>query len=100
MQPDYISSDKATIRFFNCDNMLFMKDVPDKFYDLGICDPIYGVNQSAFREHLGSNKLAKTKKYHSSIWRQKKTGIEYFNELLRISKNQIIWGGVTFSLQC
>ena len=40
--------------------------------------------------------LAKQKDYHDAIWKQEKTGKDYFDELFRVSKNQIIWGGNYF----
>lgn len=44
MKPDYEYSDKCHIRFFNCDNMEFIKEIPDNYYELCICDPPYGIN--------------------------------------------------------
>lgn len=44
MKPDYEYSDKCHIRFFNCDNMEFMKEIPDNYYELCICDPPYSIN--------------------------------------------------------
>jgi len=74
------------------DNMDFMPDVPDKYYDLAICDPQYGIAEDGHRENNRS-KLAKTKNYHKALWDQDRPLKEYFIELERISKNQIIWGG-------
>ena len=78
--------------------MEFMKGVPDKYYELAIVDPIYGdVTQGGYMSNPHTtDKLAKAIDYHLSIWSQEKTPIEYFNELIRISKNQIIWGGNYF----
>jgi site-specific DNA-methyltransferase (adenine-specific) len=73
-----------------------MKEMPDKAYELAIVDPIYGVNQTAYRE-ANRSKLAKTTIYPAALWSQKKTPPDYFKELLRISKNQIIWGGNYFA---
>jgi site-specific DNA-methyltransferase (adenine-specific) len=87
---------EPTINLYQIDCNKFMANVPDKYYELAIVDPIYGVLETAYREANRSN-LAKTTKYHSSIWSQEKTKPEYFVELQRISKNQIIWGGNYFS---
>lgn len=75
-----------------------MRDTPDKYYDLAIVDPVYGdVTQGGYMKNLDSTtNLAKPIKYHLGIWNQKKTGKDYFEELFRISKNQIIWGGNYF----
>jgi site-specific DNA-methyltransferase (adenine-specific) len=78
------------------DCMDIMRDIPNKYFELAIVDPIYGVNETAYREKDRS-KLAKTKTYPNSIWSQKKTEKSYFIELIRISKNQIIWGGNYFA---
>lgn len=90
MRPDYISQDKCTIRFFNCDNVLFMQDIPDKFYDLAIVDPPYGIDFVS-KGKIGNSKF-KAKKWDQSIPYN-----SYFTELLRISKNQIIWGANYFN---
>lgn len=81
--------------FYNMDCMEGMKQFPDNYFDLAIVDPVYGdVTQGGYMQNLDSTtKLAKPIQYHLGIWNQKKTGKEYFAELLRVSKNQIIWGG-------
>jgi site-specific DNA-methyltransferase (adenine-specific) len=75
----------------NCDCMDFMKGFPDKFFDLAIVDPPYGIKQDGHRENNRS-KLAISKNYHKALWDQDPPDAEYFNELFRVSKNQIIWG--------
>jgi site-specific DNA-methyltransferase (adenine-specific) len=106
------------INFHNCDNMKFMAEVSDKYYDLAIVDPPYGIgqpNQSNLkgyngRESLndrmeknrlnnGSGKLKNRVLNNSKInWDNEIPSDEYFSELKRISKNQIIWGGNYFPL--
>jgi site-specific DNA-methyltransferase (adenine-specific) len=78
------------INFHNTDNMKFMADVPDKYYDLAIVDPPYfkGVAKENF---YGLNRKVKKKKA-SAHWDENIPTKEYYNELLRISKHQIIWG--------
>ncbi len=75
----------------NIDCMEGMKRYPDKYFDLAIVDPPYGIRQYG---HRGNNrsKLAKTRDYHKALWDQPAPDLEYFNELRRISKHQIIWG--------
>lgn len=88
MTPDYEYKGKCHIRFFNCDNMEFMKEVEDK-YDLAIVDPPYGI--SANKMTLGNGK----KKIYRGLnnWDNEIPKAEYFKELFRVSKNQVVWGG-------
>jgi len=69
------------IQITNEDNMLLMARYADNYFDLAIVDPPYGIGG-------GSN----TKKMNVE-WDNKIPSKEYFNELIRVSKNQIIWGG-------
>lgn len=78
--------------------MVAMKEYPDKYFDLAIVDPIYGgVTKGGYMYGKGGENLAKRKDYHFSVWEQEKTPPEYFAELFRVSKNQIIWGGNYFT---
>ena len=90
--------------FYNLDCMQGMKEFPDKYFDLAIVDPVYGdVTGGGYTTpkydkksyHIG-NCLANEKAYHKAVWEQPKTPPEYFKELFRVSKNQIIWGGNFF----
>lgn len=85
--------------FYNMDCIEGMKQFPDKYFDLAIVDPVYGdVTQGGYMKNLDSaTKLAKPRPYHLGLWNQQKTGPEYFKELLRVSKNQIVWGGNYFA---
>ena len=76
------------------DNMEFMKDKPDNFYDLAICDPPYGITNKTKR---GTQRSAHKYKVRSELW-DIKPSKEYFIELFRVSKNQIITGGNYFDL--
>lgn len=84
--------------FYNMDCMEGMKEFPDKYFDLAIVDPVYGdVTKGGYMQNLDSKtKLAKPIQYHLALWNQEKSGKDYFKELFRISKNQIIWGGNYF----
>ena len=73
------------------DCLLEMKKFPDKCVDVIITDPPYGIGESTHRASSRS-KLAKTKDYGSFEW-DRKISKDYFNEMLRVSKNQIIFGG-------
>jgi site-specific DNA-methyltransferase (adenine-specific) len=84
------------VRLYNCDCMEFMKDVSDKYYDLAIVDPPYGLPKGSTR---GAGKLRNRilNKGNIRTW-DKVPPQEYFDELFRISGNQIIWGGNYFNL--
>ena len=87
--------------YYNMDCMQGMKEFPDKYFDLAIVDPVYGdVTQGGYMKNLDSTtKLAKPRQYHLGLWNQDKTGVEYFKELFRVSKNQIVWGGNYFTTE-
>lgn len=76
---------------YNCDCMEFMKDIPDKYYELSICDPPYGININ--KDDMSNRRLKENKNKQWDICIPDK---KYFKELIRISKNQIIWGGNYF----
>ena len=78
--------------FYNADNMAIMNTFKDKEFDLAIVDPPYGIGMAKGIE-VGKWKRAihKTKQ-----WDNETPTAEYFNELFRVSKNQIIWGGNYF----
>jgi site-specific DNA-methyltransferase (adenine-specific) len=75
------------------DCMELLKATPDKFYDLAIVDPPYGIGMDGGNVgYKGDNNFEK-KNWDSAI-----PSMEYFNELSRASKSQIIWGGNYFGL--
>ena len=82
----------------NCDNMELMAQFPDKYFDLAIVDPPYGWGDTFFSLTATpkARKNKRTKKHETKDWNEipKK---EYWNELFRVSKNQIIWGGNYFA---
>jgi len=91
--------------FENKDCMEGMKEFPDKYFELAIIDPPYGHGKQVISNNESRGKLAIAKNYGEGIWNEKPPDIKYFNELFRISKNQIIWGGnyftdKLFSSQC
>ena len=73
------------------DCMDIMKDIPDKYFELAIVDPPYGIG---FSENV--NSITGGIKYEIKTWDRKIPNKNYFDELFRISKNQIIWGGNYF----
>jgi len=82
------------ITLLNIDCMEYMKDVPDKYFDLAIVDPPYGININL---NMGLKK-GQRKRHIEKKWDSVIPGKTYFNELRRISKDQIIWGGNYFPL--
>jgi len=79
------------ITLYNADCMDILKQTPDKYYSLCIVDPPYGININV---SMGRRKGDKKSNYHKFAGED--NGIpneEYFKELFRVSKNQIIWGG-------
>lgn len=82
----------------NEDNMVMMARYPDKYFDLAIVDPPYGIGFGTFnRTNKDSNgNRVKADKYHNSSWDDSIPSDEYFNELFRVSKEQIVWGGNYF----
>lgn len=77
---------------YNMDCMDYMKSLPDKFFDLAIVDPPYfdGPNKLGYYGKNISSSGVKRSGYKVKRWNI--PGIDYFNELFRVSKNQIIWG--------
>ena len=82
----------------NEDNMQLMARYPDNYFDLAIVDPPYGIGFAGFDKHYGGGKAkAKTTLHKPFAGGDKKSpDNEYFIELFRISKNQIIWGANHF----
>jgi len=91
----------AISKVYNIDCMEYMKNIPDKYYDLAVVDPPYGINIG--RMSMGVGKSTKSSNIHNRKWSPKDWDSStpskaYFAELFRISKNQIIWGGNYFDL--
>ena len=76
----------------NVDCMAYMATLPDKAFDLAIVDPPYGIDIASKSKLSGTSK----KEYEIKNWDENIPTIQYFNELRRISKNQIIWGANYF----
>ncbi|OLS02894.1 DNA methyltransferase [Tissierella creatinophila] len=81
---------------YNMDCMEGMKLIPDKYFELAIIDPPYGIGESGGKNKTRSNKaIAKDyKDYHGND--RSAPAEKYFKELMRISQNQIIWGANHF----
>lgn len=86
---------------FNMDCVAYMQTLPDKFFDLAIVDPPYGIGEGN-KKNLTRNSYTgfsvaknwvKSKDYGGGEFDTSIPNAEYFSELYRVSKNQIIWGG-------
>ena len=80
-------------KIYNMDCLEFMKQVPDKYFDLVLTDPPYGIGMDG---KVGINGAGKAKEYTRKDWDKKPPSKEHFDELLRISKHQIIFGANHF----
>jgi site-specific DNA-methyltransferase (adenine-specific) len=81
----------------NEDNMTLMARYPDKHFDLAIVDPPYGIGEDGSKNKTRTGGLAKPKDYKAFAGNDiSSPNIEYFNELIRVSKNQIIFGANHF----
>ena len=100
---------------YNCDCLDYMKTIPDGFFDLALVDPPYGSvdneewdknTRGRFGGIFNKYKIERTGGTWSKKYQEENNikhwdiapSEEYFDELFRISKNQIIWGGNYFGL--
>lgn len=80
-------------KIINADCMDILKQLPDKCIDLVLTDPPYGINIS---NNIGRRKGDKHSDYKKCDWDNEAPKKEVFNEIIRVSKNQIIWGANHF----
>lgn len=85
--------------YYCMDCMQGMREFPDKYFDLAICDPEYGrkehggINRGTYAVQKNGKRLyVRDGGYENRGWDNEPAGKEYFSELLRVSKNQIIFG--------
>ena len=80
-----------------------MAQFPDKYFDLAVVDPPYGIkaDRSFVRKTPQIDKRngrpIKTKPKLVGVWDNERPNIDYFKQIIRVSKNQIIWGGNYFA---
>ena len=91
----------GSLSFFNADNLEIMRGFKEKEFDLAIVDPPYGINFDGNTTVKGKGGKAKTfsntQHHDKKGWDSERPTTEYFAELRRISKNQIVWGGNYFA---
>jgi site-specific DNA-methyltransferase (adenine-specific) len=92
---DYIN------KIINGDCLEVMKGIPDKSIDLVLTDPPYGIGADIKQNESAGKVMSKSggrwKKYPTTNWDSSIPSEEYFKEMFRVSKNQIIWGGNYFT---
>lgn len=86
-------------KLYNMDCMIGMKEFPDNFFDLAIVDPPYlkGIGKDYFFGGKNNPKGVKRTFKNSTYWNKGVPNKDWYYELCRISKNQIIWGCNYFS---
>ena len=84
------------ISLHNCDCMEFMAGLPDKAYSLAIVDPPYGIGVGSNKAGMGRRKGDAHAKYNMGEWDHEAPPKEYFDEVRRVSVNQIVWGANHF----
>lgn len=80
---------------YNMDCMEYMRTLPDKAFDLAVVDPPYGINVN---HNMGRRKGDKPSGYKKVRWDDRPPKKQYFDELFRVSKNQIVWGANYFQM--
>jgi site-specific DNA-methyltransferase (adenine-specific) len=93
-----MKTDKLDLSCEDC--MALMARFPDKHFDLAIVDPPYGLGFGTFNRtnRSSTGERVKANKYKNGDWDKATPPPEYFEELRRVSKHQIIWGGNYFAL--
>jgi len=82
---------------FNRDCLEAMKEYPDNYFDLAVVDPPYGIGMGKKKTIGKTGRTYSTTVYKQSNWDFEIPNHEYFKELFRVSKNQIIFGGNYFT---
>jgi len=85
----------------NIDCLEFMRTCKDKQFSLAVCDPPYGIGadiKNSKREFKSKKSATISNDFGGQIWDNNIPNDEYFNELVRISEKQIIWGANYFGL--
>ena len=83
---------KNMIEMLNCDCMDYMATLPDKAFELAIVDPPYGGDDAIGLVDCKTKSKQATERTEYTQFENKEPDISYWNELFRVSKNQIIWG--------
>ena len=85
------------MELYHCDCMELLKQTPDNYYSLALVDPPYGIGIDGQKQSINLNNPKANRKAHDfKGWDNEIPTAEYFAELERVSKNQIIWGANYF----
>jgi len=90
------------MKITNEDNMELMARYPDNHFELAIVDPPYGIDadiKNNTNKKQSKKSASKSKKYGEQVWDSAIPTDDYFKELKRVSKKQIVWGANFFNLQ-
>lgn len=79
---------------YNEDCMALMARYPDKHFDLAVVDPPYGIGENGARGNVATKKWKNPKPsiHIKKEWDKQAPDKDYFDELIRVSRNQIVWG--------
>lgn len=77
-------------RVYNCDCLPAMKEYPDKYFELAIVDPPYGIGRDGSVRTTSKHGGRRAHTYKG--WDEMTPDESYFSELFRVTKDQIIWG--------
>lgn len=88
-------TDKLTIT--NEDNMALMSRYHDNYFELAIVDPPYGIGIDGQKKSINKNPKHNRKEHTHKGWDNSIPNQTYFDEVKRVSKNQIIWGANYFT---
>ena len=83
-----------TSEIYNVDCLEYMRTLPDNAFDLAVVDPPYGINAGKMTMGIGTRRTYSRGK----DWDAGVPGPEYFEQLFRVAREQIIWGGNYFQL--
>lgn len=92
----HVLGDCASSEVYLMDCMDLMAKYPDNYFDLAVVDPPYGISYARGKNGFG-NTIKNLPKLKDVSWDSEIPTKEYFTELFRVSKNQIIWGGNYFT---
>jgi site-specific DNA-methyltransferase (adenine-specific) len=85
---------KDGISLIHGDSLQALKSYGDNYFDVAIVDPPYGIGEDGGKARTRGSKRTNGEK---KGWDNQRPNAEYFAELMRVSKNQIIWGGNYFA---
>lgn len=93
------SYQKGNVKLINADCMEIMAKYPDKYFDLLVADVPYGIKESLKKRENNITdkwKNPNKKEHNPKDWDKESPDVIYFNEAIRVSKNQIFWGANHF----